>query len=118
LSDPVYKFVWVLGKNERANPKVQCVACGTCFVGGPDRIMAHNIDEMNAITTCAPKDDESKAEAAKAKEFCEERYSEKLAKAHVKKRKADLDKKMTGCTPRSWRSSRTRCSPRPSARHS
>jgi hypothetical protein len=94
LGDGLYKLVWVLSKNERAPPRCQCIACGAIFVGGPDRIMAHNIDEMKAITTCAPKDDESKAEASKAKKYCEERYSDKLAKARIKKRKAELHKMM------------------------
>ena len=60
------------------------------FVGGPERILAHNVSEMRGISTCAPVDTSSAAEALQACEKATARYAEKLAATASKKRKAEL----------------------------
>jgi hypothetical protein len=90
LHHSMYELVWVLDRKEKGNPSVQCRACLSAFVGGPDRIMAHNVAELRGIATCAPVDSSSKEEALRACEKATARHAEKLAAAAVKKRKAEL----------------------------
>jgi hypothetical protein len=52
--------------------------------------MAHNVSEMRVISTCAPMDTSSAAEALRACEKATTRYAEKLAAAASKARKAEL----------------------------
>ena len=46
---PVWKYVLIIEKKDKGNPKIQCCFCELVFVGGPEHICEHLRGEQNAL---------------------------------------------------------------------
>ena len=94
LKDSMYSLVWVVDKQKKGLPNVECRACLASMRGGPEKFMIHNIAEVAGVATCKPVGASSIAEAERAGKIARARFDEKEKEKRDKKRKADLLEKV------------------------